>query len=206
MRKSMLLCILLCGSSVLFGCNQEVDKVETVNTESQTVEETSSGELPTVVETPQVEQSTEVIKPEVEVQQEEAKITKTEDGKYVVYYFDEPAFELTIDSVRYTNERNQFYDDVPVESVAVIRITGTNIGSEAHYLSDSYFNFYGEGGTKLDTYPNTDTEYSCIEELNPNRTATIEISIGIQKGSYLEVEIMDDASSDGLPIESLFFE
>lgn len=198
MKKNLLVAMFICGS-VLFGCN-EVDKVDKVET---TQVETSSGELPTVVEE---EQSTEVIKPEVEVQQEEAKITKTEDGKYVVYYFDEPAFELTIDSVRYTNERNQFYDDVPVESVAVIRITGTNIGSEAHYLSDSYFNFYGEGGTKLDTYPNTDTEYSCIEELNPNRTATIEISIGIQKGSYLEVEIMDDASSDGLPIESLFFE
>ena len=94
MRKSMLLCILLCGSSVLFGCNQEVDK-ETVNTESQTVEETSSGELPTVVETPQVEQSTEV---------------KETQRFHLGDKLANENLEITFTDAYYVDDRNQFSD------------------------------------------------------------------------------------------------
>ena len=145
---------------------------------------------------------------ETDVQgEEEVQGEVVEDNVYQVNYFGDPSFELKVVSVRYTNERNSYYDGVPVESVAVIRIEGVNRGTETYYLSDSYFNFYDGDGNKLTTYPNTDHEYSIIEELNPNRKGTIEISIGIPKGTKLEIEVMSDVSSSRAEIlDNLFFE
>ena len=149
MRKSMLLCILLCGSSVLFGCNQEVDK-ETVNTESQTVEETSSGELPTVVETPQVEQSTEVVETEVEETQ------RFHLGDTI----GNDSVQVTFLNAYYTDDRNQFSDKV-ADKVFILEYEYKNVGLDREWALFEGIDYvvYDENGRRLQTYPSIETYY-----------------------------------------------
>lgn len=120
-----------------------------------------------------------------------------------VKYFGENSFELKILSVEYTDKRNQF-SDKEVSSVAIITVEGTNISDKTQYLSDNYFNFYGESGEKLSTYP-VSGQYPIIQELNAGRNGTISFAIGIPSGSKLEVEVVNIGGKSA-PIGSIFFE
>lgn len=120
-----------------------------------------------------------------------------------VKYFGEDSFELKILSVEYTDKRNQF-SDKEVSSVAIITVEGVNISDKTQYLSDNYFNFYGEGGEKLGTYP-VRGQYPIIQELNAGRKGTISFAIGISNGSKLEMEVVNIGGNSD-PIGSIFFD
>ncbi|CUN11755.1 DUF4352 domain-containing protein [Turicibacter sanguinis] len=105
-----------------------------------------------------------------------------------VQYFGVDSFELAVTDVILTDERNS-YSEKEVENVALITVSGKNISNESQMLSDSYFAFYDETGTKLDSYPVSSGKYSSIEEVSPGRQATIEFAIGIKSGSSIEIEL-----------------
>ena len=154
---------------------------------------------PTVIEIPVEEpeqQEQEVPKPQ------ERQILEM-NTPILTTYAGEQDFELQITEVRFTNDRNEYYDGVPVENVVVIKIQGTNVGIEPHYLSDSKFNVYDSEGNLLDSYPTIDTQYSSIEEVNVGRKATIEIAYGIPQGTEFEIEVVDQITGD--IIGSLYF-
>ena len=154
---------------------------------------------PTVIEIPVEEpeqQEQEVPKPQ------ERQILEM-NTPILTTYAGEQDFELQITEVRFTNDRNEYYDGVPVENVVVIKVQGTNVGIEPHYLSDSKFNVYDAEGNLLDSYPTIDTQYSDIEEVNPGRKATIEIAYGIPTGTEFELEVVDQITGD--IVGSLYF-
>lgn len=150
------------------------------------------------IEIPTVEQE-----PQEEVKPIERKVLEL-NTPIITTYDGENDFELQITEVRFTNDRNKYYDGVPVENVVVIKVQATNIGNESHFLSDSKFNAYDSEGNLLSSYPTTDTQYSDIEEVNVGRKATIEIAYGIPQGTQFELEVVDQITGD--IVGSLYFE
>ena len=208
-----LLSIVLLCSTILFGCGYSGQKNETIPVpETNDVVDRHTVVNP-IIETP-VPQTEEVVEIE-DKQNTNQEVVEIEDEQntnqgialntpIIVQYFGEDAFEMKILSVEYTDYRNRYYDGIPVDSVVVVTVEGINISDEAQYLSDSYFNCYGEDGTKLNLYPAVIDEYSSIEELNPNRKAVIAFAFGVQKGTKVELEVVN--VGDDKPLGSIFFE
>ena len=195
-----LLSIVLLCSTILFGCGNSGQKNETIPVpETSDVVDRYTVVNP-IVETP-APQTEEVVEVEDKQNTNQEIALNT---PIIVQYFGEDAFEMKILSVEYTDYRNPYYDGIPVDSVVVVTVEGINISDEAQYLSDSYFNCYGEDGTKLNLYPAVIHEYSSIEELNPNRKAVIAFAFGVQKGTKVELEVVN--VGDDKPLGSIFFE
>ena len=192
MSKTKLISLLALGTITLGLTGCEPTKVD------QPAEKTE------VIEIPTVEQ--EVIEEQQEVKEVEVKQEVKLDSPIIIKELGEDAIELKILGVRFTDDRNEFHDGVPVENVVVIKAEVKNIteDEEVSVWGDDLFNIYDTEGNKLDTYPNSDYEFSDYATLNPTRKAFIEIAYGIPTGTEFELEVVKDTWDGGI-IGSLFF-
>lgn len=103
-------------------------------------------------------------------------------------------YNVTINSVRLTDERNQFADK-QFEKVAVIEFTYQNLNSDEDvYISGTNFKAYDEEGNILSAYPKGVTKYP--QGVSKGRKCTAEMSLGFNKGNKLELEFYDNMFND----------
>lgn len=182
--------MLLSGAllSLLSGC------IEVEEEKPQTSE-------PQVIEIEEQEQE--------EVKEEEQLVIKMNEpftvGAYSSERYEhiEEGFEVTLQSVRLSQVFNEYHEE-QVENIAIIQLEVKNISGELQYFSVDNFNYYDMDSNVLKSYPTVDVTYSDIEELNPNRKATLEFAIGIPHGTDFEMEILNN-DIDCEPVGSVFF-
>lgn len=185
--------MLLSGAllSLLSGC------IEVGEEEPQTSE-------PQVIEIEEQE-----VQEQEEVKEEEQLVIKMNEpftvGAYSgeTYEHIEEGFEVTLQSVRLSQVFNEYHEE-QVENIAIIQLEVKNISGEQQYFSLDNFNYYDMDGNVLSSYPTIDVTYSDIEELNPNRKATLEFAIGIPHGTDFEMEVLNN-DIDCEPVGSVFF-
>ena len=183
-----LLSLMLAAGLVLVGCSGG--------------EEQQPKDEPIKIEMPETEEDDVVV---VEEEEEVEQIVAMNEP-IIIKYFGEDAVQIKILEVRFTNDRNEFYDGVPVENIVFIKAEIENISDEEQSIWGSdIFNVYDMDGNKLDTYPSTDYEYEDYAVLNPGRKAIIEECFGIPSGTAFELEVVEDTWEGGA-IGSLFFE
>lgn len=132
-KTALFLSLILILALVLVGCGSDV------KSDSAGVNDKSA---------PQTEQ------PKEEPKKEEPKETVFGLGERVVISEDgKELYAITFNSVKNTDERNQFSDKKPVQ-VIVIDYTYENIsGDEELFIQEFNFKIIDEGGTIADTYP-----------------------------------------------------
>ncbi|HHD2752406.1 TPA: DUF5067 domain-containing protein [Clostridium perfringens] len=98
---------------------------------------------------------------------------------------------LTIDSVKLTDERNQFWDK-EAEKVAVIEYTYENIGYEENlHIFDYNFKVYDSAGNVLEGYPAGAEKYP--QAISKGKKCTANMSFALNNESNdLEVEFYDN--------------
>lgn len=188
--------MLLSGAllSLLSGC------IEVEEEKPQTSE-------PQVIEIEEQEQE--------EVKEEEQLVIKMNEpftvGAYSSERYEhiEEGFEVTLQSVRLSQVFNESYEEEReeeerVENIAIIKLEVKNISGEKQYFGYDDFNYYDMDGNVLYSYPTIDVTHSDVEELNPNRKATLEFAIGIPHGTDFEMEILNN-DTDCEPVGSVFF-
>ena len=102
--------------------------------------------------------------------------------------FNPGTFNLTIDNVYITEERNQFAD--PVKFVVVIEYTVENVDiDDLDLFLDNRANFYDSNGYKCGTYPNVNDKGTY--DIDKGMKAKGQISIGIKDSDtpYLEMKL-----------------
>jgi hypothetical protein len=194
MSKTQLINVLALGaiSLGLVACEQK----EEVEQPRQEVIE-----IPITVEEPKEEVKEEV----EEVEEVEVKQEVKMNEPIIIKNSGEDAVKITITEVRFTDDRNEFYDGAPVENVVVIKAEVENISNEEQTVwASEIFTLYDMDGNKLDTYPNSDYQFQDYASINPTRKATIEKGFGIRQGADFELEVVEDMWDGGV-IGSLFF-
>lgn len=191
MKKSMVLCGILCA--MLFGCENEVEKttVEPTVQEEKTVQETPKVEQPVVEKEPVVEEEVVIEEPVVEEVVEETNrgglgdtITiQTSDGDY----------EITFTDAYYTDDRNQ-YSDTVADKVLIVVYEYKNLSyndgwSDGLWISAyTDYTVYDGDGYSLETYP-AETPYSqeSVTEGRSSRGSEAFAVVGDQ--THYEIEI-----------------
>lgn len=193
MSKTQLINLLVLGavSLGLVACEQKQEVIE----------------IPITVEEPKEEPKEEVKEEVKEEEVEEVKVKQEVkmNEPIIIKNSGEDAVKITITEVRFTDDRNQFYDGAPVENVVVIKAEVENISNEEQTVwASEIFTLYDMDGNKLDTYPNSDYQFQDYASINPTRKATIEKGFGIRQGADFELEVVEDMWDGGV-IGSLFF-
>lgn len=120
-----------------------------------------------------------------EVKKEEIKVLKV--GETYNY---KDKYELTINKVTLTDERNQF-SEKKVNKVAVIEFTYKNLALDEDLLvSDMNFKTYDEAGNVLERYPAGANKMS--QDIAKGKQCTAEMSYGFNEGSKLELDYYDN--------------
>lgn len=147
--------------------------------------------------------------PVVEVTEEPVEEVAVADFKfneeYIIGQFGEDVFNVKVLDLRTTQQRNEWHD-VDCETVIVIKLEVQNISDRSEVIiASDLFNVYDSNGYVMEIYPNSDYEFNDVEELNPNRKATLEVAYGIVEGSEYELELRGDVYASDDVIGSLFF-
>ena len=166
-------------------------------------------EKPQTSEPQVIEIEEQEVQEQEEVKEEEQLVIKMNEpftvGAYSSESYEhiEEGFEVTLQSVRLSQVFNEYHEE-QVENIAIIQLEVKNISGEQQYFSLDNFNYYDMDGNVLSSYPTIDVTYSDIEELNPNRKATLEFAIGIPHGTDFEMEVLNN-DIDCEPVGSVFF-
>ena len=98
-------------------------------------------------------------------------------------------YEITINRVYTTDERNQFADKNP-KNVVIIDYTYTNLNlDEALYISELNFKMFDSNGNALDTYP---ASINSASQVPKGKTAKGSMAYGLDEGDTIEAYYYDN--------------
>ena len=98
-------------------------------------------------------------------------------------------YEITINKVYTTDERNEFADKNP-KKVVIIDYTYTNLNlDEALYISELNFKMFDSNGNALDTYP---ASINSASQVPKGKTAKGSMAFGLDEGDTIEAYYYDN--------------
>lgn len=187
MKKSMVLCGILCA--ILLGCENEVQKttVEPTVKEETTMQETPKVEQPVIEEEPVVEE--ELAEEEVVVEENnrgglgDTITVQTSDGDY----------EITFTEAYYTDDRNQYSDTVADKVLIVVyeykNLTYNDGWSDGLWICEGvHYTIYDGDGYSLETYP-ADTPYFQDEVTEGRSSRGSEAFAVVGDQTHYEIEV-----------------
>ena len=193
MKKSMVVCGVLCA--ILLGCEKEAEKttVEPTIQEEPIVQETPKVEQPVVEAEPITDEEVVIEEPVVEEEVVAEETNRGGLGDTITVQTSDGDYEIIFTDAYYTDDRNQFSDTV-VDKVLIVvyeykNLTYNDGWSDGLWITEGvHYTIYDGDGYSLETYP-AETPYFQDEVTEGRSSRGSEAFAVVGDQTHYEIEV-----------------